>query len=384
MLDRYVGNAEVFPVLRKWDYFNHAGASPWPVQTSRALADFAHAYGEDCFMTHKWFAQAEALRPVLARLVNAAHADEIALMRNTADGICAIATGIAWQPGDRIVLPAVEYPSNVYPWMEVAQRFGVELMSVPEITLPDGTVRVPEADLIAAADHPRTRALVTSHVQWTSGQRMNLDLLGDFCRSRGIYLAVDAIQSAGVVPIDVQRMKIDFLFTGGHKWLMSPPGSGFLYCRRELTQRVSSPIVGLPSMEDAFSWELKFQRRPDAGRFEIGTQAFPSLIGMRPSIDLLLEVGIESIHRHVCSLGDWFTEAVRSKGYTVVSSREAGATSGAICFTSRSHKPGHLVNELRTKHRIELADRLGRLRFAPHFYNTLEQVERLIDVLPQN
>lgn len=381
MLANYIGNVDEFPILSQWDYFNHAGTSPWPSVTRRAVRAFVDEWGTELYMKRNWFKEVEALKGTLQRLINAEREDEIALMKNTADGICAISTGIAWRRGDRVVVPTAEYPSNMYPWMDVAERHGVELIQVPERTLPDGTVRVDEADIVELADHPRTRLIALSHVEWASGQRIDVERIGTWCRSRGVLFAVDAIQSLGVVPVDVQRMKIDFLFSGGHKWLMSPPGSGLLYCRHDLTAGVVSPLVGTSSVT-AKNFETVYERRPDAGRFETGTPAMASLIGMRPSVDLLVELGLDAIHEQVRLLGDRFTDGARAKGYTVVSSRQAGVTSGSVCFTSPTHKPGAIVHELKEKHRIELATRIGRVRFAPHFYNTMEQVERLIAALP--
>ena len=244
-------------------------------------------------------------------------------------------------------------------------------------------MRVSEDELIAAADHPRTKVLAISHVQWASGQRIDIDRLGAFCRSRGILFAVDVIQSLGVVPVDVKKSNVDFLFSGGHKWLMSPPGAGVLFCRRELTARINPPTVGWLSVVNPYQWELNFQRKPDASKFEIGTHAFASLVGLRTSVEFLLSIGIDAIHQQVRALGDQFASAARSKGYTVVSPRD-GEVSGAVCFTSPTHKPGAIVHRLRSEHRTELASRSERVRFAPHFYNTAEQVDRLITNLPDH
>lgn len=379
MIDQYIGNADIFPILKRWEYFNHAGASPWPVQTTRAVAAFAEAMSQNAFLGHDWFGEMESLRGLLAQLINAESKDEVALVRNTSDGISTIASGLEWKAGDRIVSAAVEYPSNVYPWMDVCERHGAELVTVPERIDEAGVARVSEDELLAVADHPRTKLIALSHVQWASGQRMDIERIGRWCRERGVLFAVDVIQSLGVVPVDVQKANVDFLFSGGHKWLMGPAGAGLLYCRREWIERIRSPLVGAMSVVDPFKWEINFTLRADAGRFETGTHAFSSLAGMKPSVELLLEVGIDAINAQVKRLGDAFAQGVREKGYMVATPREdAVGVGGAVCFTSPTIKPGTIVHEMRDRHRTELAARSGRVRFAPHFYNTIEQVERLV------
>lgn len=383
MIDRYIGNADVFPILKNWEYFNHAGASPWPIQTTRAVQAFAERFAANAFIDSGAFDMLDVLREKLARLINARGPDEVALVRNTGDGICSIVTGLDWKPGDRIVSPAVEYPSNVYPWMDACERHGAELITVPERVDEQGVARVSEDELLQLADHHRTKVIAISHVQWASGQRMDLEKIGAWCKQRGVLFAVDVIQSAGVVPVDVQAANIDFLFTGGHKWLMAPAGAGLLYCRRELIERVVSPVVGALSVVNPMRWELNFTRATTAMRFETGTHAFPSLVGMVPSIDLLMEVGIDAIHAQVRALGDAFARGIAAKGYTVATPRaDAVGVGGAVCFTSLTHKPGTIVHDLKDNHRTEIAARAGRIRFAPHFYNTLEQVDRIVANLP--
>lgn len=381
MIQHYIGNAEIFPILTRWQYFNHAGVSPWPAKTVAAVNDFTQRFSFDCFQSKNWFEELEALRGLLAKLIHA-EPDEVALMRNTADAICAVSSGLQWERGDRIVSADIEYPTNQYPWMDVEQRFGAEFVRVKETTDSDGVARVREEDLLDAASHHKTKMIALSHVQWTSGQCMDLERIGRFCRERGILFAVDAIQSLGVVPIDVKRMGIDFLFAGGHKWLMSPPGAGVLYCRRELLERVSPPGVGAMSVVNPYRWELNFTRSTTATRFETGTPAISSHIGMKSSVELLLELGIDTIHTQVKALGDAFAQGIAKKGYTLITPREA-LVGGAVCFTSTRHKPEELVKRMRVEHKTELAARWGRLRFAPHFYNSMDQVERLLEAMPE-
>lgn len=380
MLSRYLGNADAFPILKDWAYFNHAGVSPWAPETRKTVDEFNAEFSRVCFQQTNWFERLESIREELGSFINA-QKYEIAFTRNTADAIATVAAGIDWKQGDRVVVASCEYPSNVYPWMDARDRHGVEIVSVEETTSRAGIARVEEDDLIRACEHHRTKVLAVSHVQWTSGQRMNLQKLGAFCRDKGILFAVDAIQSLGVVPVDVQAAHIDFLFSGGHKWLMAPPGSGLIYCRQELIERINSPMVGAASVINPWRWEINFVRSPDAARFETGTPAFGSLFGLQAAVKVLKSVGVDAISAQVKSLGDQFAAGVRAKGYTVITDR-SGEVSGAVCFTSPTGKPDDLVKWLRDTHKVELAARKGRLRFSPHFYNTAEQVERALAVMP--
>jgi selenocysteine lyase/cysteine desulfurase len=382
MIQPYIGNVDAFPILSRWQYFNHAGASPWPKRTIQAVADFAQGWGDDCYMSKNWFDALEPVRGSLAKLINA-HEDEIAIMRNTGDAICAISSGLHWQKGDRIVSCAAEYPTNVYPWNDVCERHGAELITVPERIDADGVARVSEDDLLDAASHHRTRLIALSHVQWASGQCMDIERVGRFCRERGILFALDIIQSLGVVPVDVKKANVDFAFSGGHKWLMSPPGAGVLYCRRELIERVNPPAVGALSVVNPMKWELNFTRSTTATRFEVGTHAMACIAGMKASVELLLELGVDNIHAQVKSLGDAFAAGIAKKGYIVATPRDR-EVGGAVCLTSPIHKPDDLVKRMRAEHKTELAARWGRLRFSPHFYNSMDQVERLLDVMPSH
>jgi cysteine desulfurase / selenocysteine lyase len=380
-LAQCVGNADLFPVLRKWDYFNHAGVSPWASTVTAAVQKFVDTFSVDCFMSEPWFNLGDQVRSLVAKLINA-YADEIVVMRNTSDGIAAVASAIDWKAGDVVVLPSAEYPSNVYPWMDAAERHGVKLVMVEERVQTDGSSRTDEQEIIDAARQHGARLIAVSHVQWATGQRMDLAKIGNYCQSSGTLLAVDVIQSAGAVPIDVRAMNIDFAFAGGHKWLMGPPGAGFLFVRRERTSALNSPLVGWMSVINPMDWSLKFTRRPDAGRFETGTHAFSALAGFKASLELLLDVGIENINAHVVKLGRLLEAGARAKGYQITTP-QAEHRSGSLCFTGGPMNVDDTVKHLRANHRIEISTRMGRLRFAPHLYNTEEQVGRMVAALGQ-
>jgi selenocysteine lyase/cysteine desulfurase len=380
-IQSFIGNVEKFPILAEWDYFNHAGVAPLPDVAAEALRFYAAGASRSAYLHNGFYEQIEQVRTLCARLIHATAA-EIAFVKNTSEGISIVARGIDWQWGDRIVTCGVEYPANIYPWMEVERSRGARLVLVPEQQDADGARRVPTEAILEAASDPKCRLVALSHVQFASGQRMDLARIGTFCREQGKLFCVDAIQSLGVLPTDVQEFCIDFLSADSHKWMLGPEGAGFFYCRAELLERVRPLMIGWNNVVDAQNYgNYDFTLKPDAGRFECGTYNLPGILAMGASIELLLGVGVEAIEKRVLELGDRLIQGLRGKGYRIVSPRGAEA-SGSVCFISPQHDHKSVVRTLRRVHRTEIALREGRLRASPHFYNTEAQIDRLIRHLP--
>jgi selenocysteine lyase/cysteine desulfurase len=381
-LNSYVGNADAFPVLRHWDFFNHAGVSPLPRVAGVAMRQYARQAEAGAYLGTTWFAEIEKLRQSSAALINC-HRDEIAFVKNTSEGISIVANGIDWQWGNRIVTTAVEYPANIYPWMEQARGRGCQLVMVPEEIDANGCRHVPVEKVLAEAAHPQTRLVTLSHVEFASGQRHDLTRIGEFCRSNGKLFCVDAIQSMGVLPLDVQAMKIDYLSADGHKWLLGPEGAGIFYCSRELLERTRPLMVGWMNVVDAMQYgSYNYTLRSDAGRFECGTYNVSGLLGMRASLDLLRSLRTGAVAQRLRELTDRLIEGLAAKGYLILSPRDKWQWSGIVSFASRKHSHDQIVASLRKQHRIEIAVREGRLRCSPHFYNTEQQIDRLVEKLP--
>ena len=381
-IDDLIGNADVFPVLAKRDYFNHAGASPMPRPVGDAVRAFLTQFEHDGFVGFDFFKPIATLKQTAASMINAGE-DEVAIVTNTGEAISMVALGLNLKPGDRVVINEAEYPANVYPWQEACARVGAELVTVPETVTDDGGSIVREDDLIAACEDPNTKVLAVSHVQWGSGQRMDLEKLGSACRERGILFSVDVIQSMGVMPIDVEAAKIDFLQAGGHKWMLGTMGAGVFYVRRGVLETLRPAIVGAMSVVDPLKWErIDYTLQPDARRFEFGTPAMASIIAVGTGLSLLAECGIDAVADRVLDLGDRFAAGVTGMGCTLAVSREdRAACGGAVCFAPAAGEEASkaLYEALSKEDGIELASRCGRVRFAPHFYNTEAQVDRLLE-----
>jgi selenocysteine lyase/cysteine desulfurase len=383
-LSHYIGNADEFPVLRHWEFFNHAGVCPLPRVAGEALRKYAQQAETIAYIDAGWYRGINRLRESAAGMINATK-EEVAFVKNTSEGISIVANGIDWRRGDRIVTTAVEYPANIYPWMEVVRSRGCELVMVPEETDGDGARHVPLDKILRAADHPSTRLVTLSHVEYASGQRHDVAAVGAYCRSHGILFCVDAIQSLGALPVDVRAMNIDYLSADGHKWLLGPEGAGVFYCRHELLEQTRPVTVGWMNVVNAQDYgNYDYTLRPDAGRYECGSYNVPGLLSFGAAVELLMSLGVEAVSARLRDLTDRLIDGLRSKGYRVLSPRDTGRWSGIVSFLAADPARHQSIwQRLRAEHRTELAVREGRLRASPHFYNTFEQIDRLVEHLPR-
>jgi selenocysteine lyase/cysteine desulfurase len=364
-----------FPVTRRWAFFDHAAVAPIPDPAIAELGWYARTIAENgIVVVSEMMNRVSRVRGLAAKLVNAPTVEDIAFVPNTTVGIGLIAEGYPWKAGENVVLAAEEYPSNQYPWLNLANR-GVEVRRVPS----RGN-RILIDDLAAAIDG-QTRVLSVSAVEFASGFRNDLDAIGEVCRRRGVFFFVDAIQALGVFPIDVQRTPIDALAADGHKWMLAPEGAGFAYIRREWVDRLHPIGVGAHSVGNPFDYHtIHFQLKPHAGRWEGGALNVPGILALGASLELLLTAGIDTISARVLALTDYLCERVRSIGCEVFSSRADSDRSGIVSLTKPGTEPRELMKQCRAAGVI-VNNRANRLRVSPHAYNTFEEIDRLIAVL---
>ncbi|MDM8008420.1 MAG: aminotransferase class V-fold PLP-dependent enzyme [Phycisphaerae bacterium] len=366
---------ELFPITQNYNFLNAAAVTPLSRPASEAVCRYVKEMCEHAGIGADLYRNAERIRSLAARLIGAT-TDEVVFVKNTTEGVGWVAGGLPWQAGDNVVITAVEFPANVYPWMGLGRQ-GVGLRMVKEF---DG--RVPVDDVMAAIDE-RTRVVSVSAVQYASGFRMDLPRLGQACRERGVFLCVDAIQALGALPIDVQAMQIDFLSADGHKWLCGPEGCGIFYCRRELLEKLTPVFAGWLCMEDALDFgNYRFEYLRSARKFDTGSYNLAGICGLGASIEMWLEAGIDAVAQRVLALTDRLVEGVKAKGYRVVSSRLPGEASGIVAFVSDRHDHEAIRKRLHEEHRVIIACREGRLRASPHAYNTPEEIDQLTDLLP--
>ncbi len=364
-----------FPVAERWAYFDHAAVSPLPRRSADALREWADDV-ERNGVVHwpNWGRKVEGARAACAHLIHA-EVDEIAFINNTTQGIGLIAEGFPWKEGDSVVTAEEEYPSNLYPWMNLADR-GVTLRTVP--TRPDGRIWV---DDIARAIDRTTKVLTISHVEFASGFRNDLDALSELCRARGIAFFVDAIQGLGPLTIDVRRTPIDFLAADGHKWLLGPEGAGLLYIRRDWIDRLRPIGVGWKSVVSSYNAPgIDFTLKPDASRWEGGTFGMAPLQAFARSLELFLEIGPEVVSRRILDRAEAVREIARKAGWTVYGSDRPEDVAGIVALEKPGVDPNDFAFALRERG-IALACRRGRLRVSPHIYNDEADLARLAEAL---
>jgi cysteine desulfurase/selenocysteine lyase len=363
------------PVTGHCAYLNHAGTGPLSrrgAERMAALADTVSRTGDRVWSERQ--REVERVRGMAARLLGAREAHEIAFVENTSTALSMVAQGLDWQPGDNVVGAALEFPSNVYPWMQLADK-GVEYRRAEE---RDG--RIDPGELLSLIDE-RTRMLALSWVQYASGFRSDLALLGRACRERGVLFVVDVIQGLGALPLDVERDLVDVAAASSHKWLLGVEGLGLLYVSDRVIDQLRPARSGWRSMRDTFQWtDYKLRWSDGAKRFESGTLNAYGIVALGGSLEILLEVGAEALERRVLALADRAARGLVDLGFSVISSRAPGETSGIVAATHPSLNPSDLVRRLDNKD-IVVAARVGRLRFSSHFYNTEEEVDRALEAL---
>jgi selenocysteine lyase/cysteine desulfurase len=246
--------------------------------------------------------------------------------------------------------------------------------------VPSRGCRVDRDDIVKAVDS-RTRLVSLSYVEYASGYRNDLEAIGEFCRKRGIYFFVDAIQGLGALPLDVSRLPIDFLSADGHKWLLGPEGAGLFFIRRDLVDLLHPISIGWKSVVNAADFsQTAFRLRPHAGRWESGTLNVGGIAALGASIDLLLETGIANIAELVLDLTDYLCERLERLGIAVASSRREQERSGIVSFACPEGMLGNCLQAWR-EGGVIINQRAGRLRASPHFYNSQEDIDRLVDRL---
>ncbi len=367
---------DLFPITKEYTFLNCAAVSPLALPVKEAIEKCVHDQSDRGTWAYieEWQECEARVRQKLARLIGAS-LEEIALLGNTSDGLATVASGLKWDDGDSVVICNLEFPANVYPWLNLQDRYGVRVKLVPA---RDGRV-LPE-DMFAAADDG-TRVIAVSYVQWTNGLRMDLESIGTFCKERGIYFVVDAIQGLGGLAFDVSRFEVDFMSAGSYKYLLGPTGVGCFYCREGLLGEVWPSRVGHRNVVDGMRLDYEFALWPTAQRFEAGCMNYLGLHGLEASLDIIEKAGVENIERHVLRLTGLMMERLQGKGYLVVSSLLPEERSGIVAFAHPNHTAEALLQTL-TEAKVVVSLREGAIRASVHLYNNEEDMERLVEALP--
>ena len=360
-----------FPVTANSIYLNHAAVSPLPRLSAEAMQDLADdvlRFGSLHY--DAWLNTYEGLRVAAARLIGA-HRDEIAIVKNTSEGIATVALGLDWRPGDKIVAFKEEFPANIWPWLRLEPR-GV---SVEWLSITDPLDRIDEACRGA-------KLLSVSFVQYLSGLRANIKAIGEICKRRRCFFFLDAIQGLGAFPIDVEACRIDALAADGHKWMLGPEGCGILYVRKARMEELEPVEFGWSNTAAHNDFSSRDQTlRRDAGRYEPGTLNTIGCYGLRASIEFLLEVEIGQIAPVVQALADRLAEGASAKGYLLGAARTPETGAGIVSIRKNELDSRLIVRQLKDR-KILAVPRQGWVRLSPHFYLSMEEMEEVVAALP--
>jgi len=363
----------LFPVTGSSIYMNHAAVSPISRRVRDAMAgllDDVHYFGVEHW--EAWMETYDAVRRSLAQLLNA-DPGEIAFAKNTSEGVSTFANGLDWRAGDEVVSIEGEFPANYYAWKALEKR-GVVLRLVPA---EQG--RVSEEPLLRALTS-RTRVVTVSFVQYLSGFRLDLERLGQACAAHGCLLFVDAIQGLGAFPVDVKRANIAGLAADSHKWMLGPEGSALLYVNRQVMERITPSELGWTSVRHWGDFSRRdLSWRDDARRYECGTLNTVGVYGLGAAVNLLHEVGIPNIAERILDLTERLRDGLLARGHSVFGPRVREEASGIVSFVPRQGDAERLVERF-LAHGVQVAARGGLVRISPHFYNTEEEIDRVLEI----
>jgi cysteine desulfurase/selenocysteine lyase len=367
-----------FPILEHGLYANHAAIAPWPLSAANAVAAFA---AENAAMAaqkySRWLLRETRLREALGELLNVESADDIALLKNTTDGICTVANGVDWRKGDNLVLPADEFPSNRLPWLAL-ERLGVEVREVDIRATAE-----PEQALLGRIDE-RTRVLAVSAVQWTDGLRLKLEILGRHCRQNDVLFFVDAIQQLGALQMDVQACGIDCLAADGHKWLLAPEGIAVFYCRDAWRDRLQLQQLGWHMVDEPYQFD-RAQWQPDksATRFEAGSPNMLGQVAMHASVTLLRDFGMPRVEALITENSRVLSTALAGMPGVVLSRPfDTDRVSGIVTFKTPQADQPAIYRELLNRGLV-CALRGGGIRLSPHFYQSGEPVKAMLELIEE-
>ncbi len=357
---------DLFPINNKYVFFNHAAISPVSINVSKAVSDFYTKNSEHASSHYfQWLSKVEDTKKNISKFLNASN-NEIAFTQNTSHGLSIIASGFLWKPDDVVMVPVPDFPSNIYPWMHLESK-GVNIKYVNRMK---GRIDI---DILKKELHPKTKMITLSSVDYSTGYMADLDSIGSFCKEKGIFFCVDAIQSLGVIPIDVKKFNIDFLSAASHKWLMGPLGIGFLYVSEKSLPMIKPPIVGWKSVEDEENFNIDFKLKKNAAIFEPGTLNFPGIFGLDAALKLLDEVTTCNVRKKNFSLQNILFDELKSRKFETNFYKKQKNRSGILTFTPKGNPSDFFTYLLQNNIIVSL--RNNKIRLAPHFYNNEKDIK---------
>jgi len=375
-----------FPVTKNLIYFDHAAVSPIHKGTEKVIAEYtSHFLNYGIKDYTKWVERIEGVREGFAKFIGA-DASEIAFTKGTAAGISIFANGLEFKSGENVIVPDFEFPSNIYPWMNLKDR-GV---SVKFLKSPNNFIN---PDDIAELIDKNTRVVAISHVEFLNGYKNDLKRISEICKQksvefgRKIYLCVDAIQSLGALKLDVSGfdvsdVEIDFLAMDGHKWFLAMEGAGVIYCNKNILNDIKPVSVGWKSIKDKLNFtNINFDLDTTAAKFEEGSMNLAGILSLEASLELFNRYGIDNIEKRILSLTDLAISQLEEREIKISSCKNPENRSGIVTFL---HPDADKLFLKLLANNVQLSKRGEGLRISPHFYNTEDEIFRFLEILDKN
>lgn len=367
-----------FPVTETWTYLNHAALGPYPTRTADAIAAFARAWSNPAEFDQEGNERVlSETKTWLAELAGGS-ADHVAFVGSLAEGMNLLGNGLEWKPGDNLIIPGHEFPSVVYPFLNL-ERLGVEVRFVGRND--EGRTDI---GMIEQLIDERTRVVAVSHVEWLDGYRNDLVALGELCASHGVELFVDATQSLAAQHIDLEKTKVTAIAAHGYKWLLGGFGAGVVIFNKGAMERIYPTYVGRVSIDmdmNDTSWQLKLKNT--AEKYQTGGLNMQSITGLHASLSMLRDVTVEKSQAWTREIGDHLADGLTEMGYRVISDRSAEHASQIVTFSHQDDSQNDTIIDFLLDHQVSVVGRGGCIRVSPYFYNTHEEIDRLLEHLPR-
>ena len=369
-----------FPITRAGIYLDNATLGPPPSRHVRAAGELLErmsTYGlKDLFAISE--DGVDQVRMKAANLLNC-EPKHVCFVRSTSQGVNLVAEGLDWQGGDEVILYEVDHPAGVLPWLNLSDR-GVKVRFVRD----EGRNMFEPEDVLALIG-PMTRVVCVSLVNFAHGARAKVESIASLCRARGIWFVVDAVQALGAIRVDTSSLGADIVVAHGYKFLLSGFGIGMCYCSDRALHELKVRQVGWHSFEKAFDLDrmlaFKLDLTAGAKRFEASFQPLPQVFGLGATLDLLAEVGAETVETRVLALARRLVAGLVERGYEVVGPQALKAESAIVSVEMRDDAQRARLEKGLQRSRTTCAIRQGRVRLSPHFYNTEEEVDAMLSCI---
>lgn len=365
-----------FPVNQNYIWLNNCGITPAGEHVVSDVTVYMNDFAQNGYLTRvAGYKEVRVqIKSLLKTMLNC-HSDELALIHNTAEGMNYISHGLDLQPGDQVLLLENEYPSNVYPWRHLNQK-GIQIDTLPVTATPEDFF-----DNLCRMLTRRTRVVSVSAVHWCTGMPLPLERIGQELHRRNIAFVVDGAQGVGLVPIDVKAAHISYMAFSAWKWLMGPVGVGILYVAKEKLETLKPIFIGTESVIDAEEYiPYKSELKRTCDRFTISTGNVNDWVYFRSALKFLSRIGVQRAQQRIYELAQYLVDALKQAGFSVAFDRLADYPTGIVACEQPKTVSKEIVAYLH-ENEIIAADRLGRVRFSPHIYNTYAQLDRVVDVL---